>query len=60
MKITLDIPDNSQSDIVALAADMKLPLEKVVFGCMAAGCQVIMANPKLKERVKQQLGGQQS
>lgn len=55
MKITLDIPDNAQSDIVALAADMKLPLEKVVYACMAAGCQVITANPKIKAQVKAQL-----
>ena len=55
MKITLDIPDNAQSDIVVLAADMKEPLEKVIYACMAAGCQIITANPKIKASIKKQL-----
>jgi len=54
MKITLNLPDGPQLDLVQLGAQLEIPLEEVVVSCMAVGTQVISNNPELREKIKKQ------
>lgn len=52
MKITLNIPDNMQGDLVKLGSKMEIPIEKVVVTVMAVGTQVINDCPQMIQKYK--------
>ena len=47
MKITLNIPDNMQLDLIKLGSKLEVPVEKVVVTVMGAGTAVLEKNPQL-------------
>jgi small basic protein len=54
MKVTLNLPDNAQLDLVKLGAQLEIPVEKVVTSALCVGVQIINNNPALKRRIKEQ------
>lgn len=57
MKITLNIPDSVQQDLMTLGAKLEIPMEKVIVSCMSVGSGVIQDNPKLQEQLKEHWKG---
>lgn len=54
MKITLNIPDCAQLDLIKLGCELEIPVEKVVVSALCVGSEVIRTNQDLKLRIKQQ------
>ena len=54
MKVTFNLPNGPQLDLVQLAAQLEIPLEEVLVSCLAVGTQVISNNPELREKIRKQ------